>query len=324
MRLLGRTVIDGGWFKWGMTASGFECNVHLNGTLTVRASVTGLSGTFGVILDDDFKGMQVYRVGETPEDVVIADLKGPHKIRIVKLNEYIKNTLIFERITIDGDFLEPPEAKSLKLEFYGDSLTCGYGNLSPNREPPKDFCAEENGYLTYPSFLAQALDADFSVAAASGFGILTNCAGDPKDIIDAYWNMALPLEQVKWDFTKYTPDLVFINMGTNDMNWARTTNTPIDYDAFYKKLCWFADQIFARYPNCKLIATIGHDQSNAHYPTVKKAYTALTEQYKNVYLIADLTSNQEGGDWHPSVADHRMIFEQLLDQLTENHLVTAN
>jgi hypothetical protein len=56
------------------------------------------------------------------------------------------------------------------LEFYGDSITCGYGNEGT---PPCDFTAgTENNWLSWGPMTARALNASVHVEAWSGKGVV--------------------------------------------------------------------------------------------------------------------------------------------------------
>jgi len=71
---------------------------------------------------------------------------------------------------------------------------------------------------------------EYHVIAWSGTGVVRNY-GEPtqrsKDtMLDYYMGTLASSATYKWDFTKFVPDLVTINLGTNDYStkpWPETT-----------------------------------------------------------------------------------------------------
>lgn len=53
-----------------------------------------------------------------------------HRVKVVKINESMLNMLGIKTLETDsnGKFLPPPALPSRKIEFIGDSITCGFGN----------------------------------------------------------------------------------------------------------------------------------------------------------------------------------------------------
>ena len=62
---------------------------------------------------------------------------------------------------------------SRKIEFIGNSITCGYGNEGLKKEEGFDY-ATENHYYSYASITARNLEAQHWVVARSGIGAYRN------------------------------------------------------------------------------------------------------------------------------------------------------
>ncbi len=115
----------------------------------------------------------------------------------------------------DPELCKRPADRKLKLEFIGDSITCG-DNI--NRVDGNNI---EDGTLTYAAFTAHKLGADINVMSISGNGCICCLFGTPLlDLPDQYMYTdslakGTPGED-RWDFSKYRPDVVVVNLGTND------------------------------------------------------------------------------------------------------------
>ncbi len=120
-----------------------------------------------------------------------------------------------EALRVEGEapaLLPPPAEKSRRLEFVGDSITCGDAN---NRVGE---LVIEDGLRTYAAHTARALDAEWNVMAISGNGVICSVLGNPLlELPDQYlFSDKLSGNGVEWDFSRYQPDVVVVNLGTND------------------------------------------------------------------------------------------------------------
>ena len=72
--------------------------------------------------------------------------------------------------------VDAPAFSDRKIEFIGNSITCGYGNEGLKKEEHFDY-ATENHYYSYASITARNLDAQHWVVARSGIGAYRNYNG---------------------------------------------------------------------------------------------------------------------------------------------------
>lgn len=124
----------------------------------------------------------------------------------------------------DGEFL-PVGEKPYKIEFIGDSITSGEGSIGAKTEEdwiPMFFSALNH----YGRITAEALNADYRVISQSGWGVLTSWDNNIHCNIPDYYekvcgvlygekNEALGANQDN-DFDAWQPDIVVVNLGTND------------------------------------------------------------------------------------------------------------
>lgn len=176
-------------------------------------------------------------VSKDKEWITVFRMMNPDKETIVKI---IKETQAFEsdaehrldiyEIETDGELLEVNKDK-LRIEFIGDSITSAEGCIGAKCE--EDWRAQIFSHTnSYPYMTGKKLDADIQVFSQSGWG--TYASWDCKE------NCALPLyyEDIyslmsynpanrdsffakqgfyePWDFLSWQPDVVVINLGTND------------------------------------------------------------------------------------------------------------
>lgn len=223
--------------------------------------------------------------------------------------------------------VETPALPSRKIEFIGNSITCGYGNEGLKKEEGFDY-ATENHYYSYASITARNLEAQHWVVARSGIGAYRNYAG-PKtgnpesnmlaqyEYVGYAWKPDLRKEATflneKWDFRRYQPDVVCINLGTNDLS------TP-NYDLQllkqnYQKLLKMVRQ---HNPKAKIVfltgTMLGKKESDIQQQMLDEiAAEAKKAGDQEVYRF-DMTpiSGNEwyGNDYHPNIyQDEKMAGE---------------
>ena len=222
---------------------------------------------------------------------------------------------------------EPPALPSRKIEFIGNSITCGYGNEGLNKMDHFDY-ATENHYYSYASITARSLEAQHWVVARSGIGAYRNY-GEPKTgspgscmpvqyEYTAYawkpdFRQQSGLLGEKWDFSRYQPDVVCINLGTNDLS---TNNYDLQLlKQGYQKLLKMVRQ---HNPQAKIVFLTGSMLYNQELQEAKKLLDDITAEArksgdKEVYRF-DMTPIDDeifyGNDWHPNVyQDEKMAAE---------------
>ena len=161
--------------------------------------------------------------------VVLFDNKeaqGEHIIRIQKATEAEQGQVTIHSFTTDGKLLSADDlALPRHIEFYGDSLTCGYGTESESGDEP--FMPEtENCCYTYAALTAAHFGADYNLISHSGRGLVRNY-GDSESTSEFTTTMSSrafrtfdEVVESAWDFqaSHYSPDAIVITLGTNDFS----------------------------------------------------------------------------------------------------------
>ena len=232
--------IDARFFNW--SGAGFE--FRFNGTKASAKIVIGDVNEpvpaendrayLGVFVDGSIYETARFALNKNCDSYILTeDLPcGEHKVRVVKETEMWYGRAGLVEITCDGEFLPLTDDKSKKIEFIGDSLTCGYGNICSNGSP--DFSTrEENFSNTFAAISSRILDCDISVVAASGNGFFHDYGCNTVNLIpelyeytDKVFSGHLGIEPEKWNFKKDKCDAVVIKLGPNDSQYCFMADLP--------------------------------------------------------------------------------------------------
>lgn len=188
----------------------------------------------------DASGKQAIFTSINDTTVVIASnlsKKQTYEVTLFKRTENLDNIPAeFMGFVIDdgGKALDAaPLYKQRRFEFLGNSITCAFGSESKNKDS-KFAPYTENNNLSYAHIIARAFNADVQLVARSGRGVVRNY--NDKDMLSTKYATTPKLfsrtfdsdSTILWDFKKYTPDAVVVNLGTNDYS-----TTPHPYKSLF-------------------------------------------------------------------------------------------
>lgn len=206
-------------FDWSGTYADI---VFVGSRLEMKASDTG-KNYFNVFVDSAER--TIVRTEGGPNAIVLFEGDyGTHRLRLQRRTEGEQGLTTVYGFATDGTMVADTTPRSGRhIEFIGDSLTCGFGTDSDSANEP--FTPEtENCDLAYGCYIARYFGADYNLVAHSGQGVVRNY-GYPKRV--SPYTMRERMQQtfdcnkeVLWDYSKspYKPDLVVINLGTNDVS----------------------------------------------------------------------------------------------------------
>lgn len=161
------------------------------------------------------------------KDSLIVIAKGlGKKQNIVRLQkrteaEQGKTTIHAFELAAKGDLVPYDPGRTRHIEFIGNSITAGFGTEGLSKDEP--FKPEtENCNLAFGAIISRYFNSDYTFIAHSGWGAARNY-GDTarvsktsmKDRMMQTFDM---YPQPQWSFIGYTPDLVVINLGSNDFS----------------------------------------------------------------------------------------------------------
>lgn len=151
-----------------------------------------------------------------------------HTVRVVKLTENLKSGLCLHGLWVQGNLQPAPQPPRKTIEYIGDSITCGFGNATKERDRLY-YAQDENAWLAHGPLAARLLGMDWQMLSISGI-CLTPHASLPMPFAmeQLYEYTDLPGQQAqapgsapqRWNFAARPADYIVLNLGTNDANAA--------------------------------------------------------------------------------------------------------
>jgi hypothetical protein len=252
--------------------------------------------------------------------------EGKHQLQLFKRTGWDKGKTLFYYFELSkGAKLLPPQApKKRKIEFYGNSITCGYAD-EDNSGQDRWYGFFENNYLSYAAITARHFDAQYSCISKGGIGILISWF--PLLMPEMYDRTDPTDSTSKWDFSKYTPDIVVINLLQND-SWL--VNMPgheqfkyqfgakaPDESTIIEAYRGFVASIRSKYPSASIICALGSmdaTREGSVWPIyIKKAVFLLHDP--KVYTHFFPYKNTNG---HPNVAEQQVMANDLIGFIEKN------
>lgn len=264
------------------------------------------------------------------EQAVTVETNGVQDIRLVKLSESSSSALGIRAIRLDIDesvdmpILTPAFPKDHLIEFIGDSITCGYGVDGVLGDTFST--ATEDATKAYACLTAQMLRSDYSLVSYSGHGVLSGYTAtgmiNRTMLVPGYYGQVghcsavvesrHKIQDDKWDFS-VQPDLIVINLGTNDASYTGTDRKR--QQEFISAYIDFLKQVRENNPDAPILCTLG-TMGQGLCEAVEQAavrYTMLTQDTNITTMRFDMQQDADGYgvDYHPSAATHEKAANQL-------------
>ncbi len=210
---------------------------------------------------------------------------------------------------ICDELLVPPPKPKRKIEFIGNSITCGASaDLSGVPCGKGVWHDQHNAYMAYGPVTARALNAQYHLSAVSGIGLMHSCCNMNIIMPPVFDKVSMRNDTILWDFKKYQPDVVTICLGQNDGIQ--------DSTAFSDNYISFIKQLRGYYPNSMFICLSSPMADASLAAFMKKVLTAVvgkvnTSGDKKVTSYFYTKQYHNGCDWHPDLAEHQQIAEEL-------------
>lgn len=272
---------------------------------------------------DGAEPFKVSFMGERDSVVTLATAlpQGCHDVRLMYVIEGYELKPDFRGFVLDAGakLLTAPALPQRTIEFIGNSITCGYGNESIEMSDPFEY-ETENHYFTYAQIATRDLDAVAHVVARSGIGVYRSYdgpkTGTPDNVMTTeYLYTNLYDRSEKWDFARYQPQLVCINLGTNDLS----TN---NYDTKLLKQAYkrFLAQVRQRNPHAKIVYLCGSMLNGKELDIARRILDEVVAEARKggdaeVYRF-DFTPQTGdlyyGASWHPSLWQHQKMAAELV------------
>ena len=296
IRFHGRSRTVGGSITMDWTASGYEFLYTGGGTITARMTGSG-QPIVRILVNGEERTVEV---AQTKEIELARDLpQGTYFIQVLKQREAMHGLCQLDSLAYpaDGQLQATPE-QELKFEFLGDSITCGSETVG----------YQQHGSETYAVLTAQAFEADWNVISVSGYSLIDRT--DRPASVAEIWekesffrdggdegsgNLAACAD---WDFDRYVPDVVVVNLGTND-------NLGANMEQFLQDVEAFTVRLRKTYPNAQIVWAYGlMTPDRNHITRLKAAVDELHAQDPGV-SFCEFPMMMSGVTDHPDAAEHR-------------------
>ncbi|MEN8192125.1 MAG: SGNH/GDSL hydrolase family protein [Bacteroidota bacterium] len=304
--------------------SGSSIKIEFEGT-AVSAILKDEKGKnyFNVIIDNDSIAiLHLDSVKRTYQ--LAAELpKGKHTVQLFKRTEWTSGQTDFFGFEIEGSKVFSIPSKKRTIEFYGNSITCGYGVEDYAGDSPDSIYT--NNYNSYAAVTARHFDANYYCTARSGIGITVSWF--PMIMKEMYYRLNPADENSHWDFSKAPPDIVVINLFQNDSWLVNRPNNEQFKNRFgtkkptkefiinsYRK---FVQEIRIQYPASSIICMLGNmdiTKEGSVWPTyVKGAVKQLND--KKIHTLFVPYKNTPG---HPEVEEQKAMANSLIKYIEKN------
>ena len=319
---MGRTRMTATGLQCDFSATGLEFCATVQGTVTLELTVEGKEldseknddAYFTVFIDGE-RSETRYKapMGKTTK-LTIANFKtqGTHTIQVLKQSEAKNGLCTMKSLTFSGTLNDAPAQAAHYIEFLGDSITCGYGNLCTNGTSPAGDTDYKDATQAFSFLTAKALGADHSLISCSGMGVTLGWRTVlAKQLFEkqSYYRSASTAYTVE-----RTPDLVVINLGTNDeFKGADTT-------AFQADVGTLIQTVRTTYGQDTPIVWVYGMMGDGYQTQVLAAIEALGGESQGLYSV-QLPENREGGGGHPTATAHKTAAEALASFIRTKNLL---
>ena len=284
------------------SASGIEFVATCEGDMTFTINSSAVSKSTAACYFRAYVDGEPWNNGSIPyytvngkTNVVLKDIpKGTHTIKLLKVTGYNLALADISSVTLTGYISEEaPADKDIYIEFIGDSITCAWGTLGHQSGNYTD----QDSTLSYAYLLAEALDADYSMTALSGKGLLHS--GNTTMNIRDFYGYASKLKDAEneYDFPRQA-DLIVYNQGAND---EKHGIDHAEYKKEFKKWVEFAKK--ANGEDCKILFVWNMHNTNL-YKYTKEVFDELGGEAAGYYIYRAKRTQNSAALYHPSVEEH--------------------
>ena len=233
---------------------------------------------------------------------------GVHSVALYRRDEASKGLNTFQGFVLDsGKALVAPDSRpNRKLEFIGDSFTCGYGDEAPYGG--SFTYGTENACITYAAQMANHYSADCMITAWSGEGMVRNYGASgqtsPDPLPYYYPRTCGTVATNNYAFT-WQPDVVVVALGINDFSTSPNP-TQAQYCGGYSN---FVRTLRGNYPSAHIICTYLSSMAAIASSYIQSVVTASGDSkvhFASVsYTLASPTDLGAAG--HPNASGHTKI-----------------
>jgi lysophospholipase L1-like esterase len=284
--------------------SGTYCKLQINDEL-----LWGKINNYLEIKVDDQPAYRIQLKGKENILTLAQNLpKGEHTILICKNTEFENGYVEIVGFNCEK-LLKPAPKQKRRIEFIGDSITCGAASDESEIKCDKgQWHDQHNAYMAYGPTTARNLNAQWHLSSVSGIGLMHSCCDKKIVMPQVFDKVNMARDTIKWDFNLYQPDVVTVCLGQND-----GVQDSVQFTSAYIK---FAKTLRAYYPKAKLVFLSSPMASKELKAALVKYINAVQTKLiangdKNVGSYFFAKKYTKGCGSHPSVMEHAEIGAEL-------------
>ncbi|MFT3981132.1 MAG: SGNH/GDSL hydrolase family protein [Ferruginibacter sp.] len=269
----------------------------------------GKSHNYIIVIVDDLAPRRI-QLKERSNRIVLAEklTPGKHHVTICKSTEaeigFIQPTaFIAKKIS------RPSRKPKRKIEFIGDSITCGMGNDESGKACGKgEWYDQNNAWIAYGPLTARHFNAQWHLSSISGIGLMHSCCNKTTVMPPLFKKLGLSADSIAWNFKRYQPDVVTVCLGQNDGIQ--------DSAAFCKAYIDFMQALRSYYPKATLVmltSPMAAAELNVFLQkSILSVEQALQKKDRKITHYFFRRQYTTGCSSHPSGNDHHMIAAELI------------
>lgn len=231
--------------------------------------------------------------------------EGPHTIVICKNTEAGIGYMEFAGLRCQK-LLPLPVSPVRKIEFIGNSITCGSGSDQSSVPCGQgQWYDQHNAWKSYGPLTARQLNAQWQLSSVSGIGLVQSCCGMPHTMPKVFDKVNMYRDSIPWDFANFQPDVVAVTLGEND--------GPQDSARFCQAYVTFLKRLRTYYPAANIVCIDSPMADRAFSPILQRYITAVVAamQDKKVSKYFYSRKYQSGCGGHPDLAQHQLMANEL-------------
>lgn len=335
VKYTGRNIYDENNIAWlvqsgsavEFSVTGKSAEITINGDDFIR-SKEEYRPRYAVIVDGEIILDEVLSVKEKTVELFSGNVSRSAAVKVIHLSEANNGAVGVSKLKVNTDSpvpVSPAAEKDLKIEFIGDSITCAYG--VEGKDQYESFkTATENFMKSYAYLTAEQLNADYSAVCYGGHGIISGYTSDEINtdslVPDCYEYVGKHQNyRIPWDFESYKPDVVVINLGTNDSSYV-SKDVDSRGSVFADGYADFLSKVHEKNPEAYIICTLGTMGGSELFPYIQQAVDDFRKEsgWENIMFYQSATHTQAdgmGSDWHPSEKTQQNSAYVLADKICQ-------
>jgi lysophospholipase L1-like esterase len=278
--------------RWDFSAStqyvsywgGAYLKVNFSGT-TAKIKLGNTSNFYAKI--DNGPWVSYLNAGGTLNLTPTALAAGTHALSVAQGKDY-NYVFNFQGLVLDaGAVTSAPAVNANLIEYIGDSITAGYTDPQANVSDYAWVCSE-------------SLNCEHTQIAYPGINLVSGYTGTGMDAqYLKLQNLSYP-SSPNWDFTKYTPKVVVINLGTND------NNNQVPDATFQNTYTSFLATIRTKFANAEIfvLRTFSGTRAALTSAAVNARNAAGDTKVHYINTAGWLSAGDYTDGTHPSVSGH--------------------